>query len=241
MDINIENKKEIVQKIYRLLDKYHSGQLGGEAMPEDANPKLEKGSKENYIYFTLPMALNYQRNSYKLWKAALDTYKDKDSKSVFECELTKNMPVEELRGYLIKYKLALQPNKHIEIWKKNSCSIVELWGGDVRDFFELQKYSVANIKGYFANHKKCFPYLGGNKILNYWLYVIEQYTDTKFVDRENISVAPDTHVIQASYKLGIISGDELCDANVQIIVSKRWEDLLKNTELVPIDVHTPWW
>lgn len=42
-----------------------------------------------------------------------------------------------------------------------------------------------------------FPYLGGNKICNYWLYVMEQYTDVKFIDRENITVAPDTHVIQA--------------------------------------------
>lgn len=31
---------------------------------------------------------------------------------------------------------------------------------------------------------------------------MEQYTDTKFHDRENITVAPDTHVIQASTKIG---------------------------------------
>lgn len=40
-------------------------------MPEDANPNLEKNSLENYLYFTLPMALNYQRNSYTLWKVLL--------------------------------------------------------------------------------------------------------------------------------------------------------------------------
>ena len=28
-------------------------------MPEDANPGLENSSLENYLYFTLPMALNY--------------------------------------------------------------------------------------------------------------------------------------------------------------------------------------
>lgn len=62
--------------------------------------------------------------------------------------------------------------------------------------------SVAEIKAYIQQHKKMFPYLGGNKINNYWLYVMEQYTDTKFHDRENITVAPDTHVIQASTKIG---------------------------------------
>lgn len=36
-------------------------------MSEDANPHLEKSSLENYLYVTLPIALNYQRNSYTLW------------------------------------------------------------------------------------------------------------------------------------------------------------------------------
>lgn len=43
-------------------------------MPEDANPHLDMSSKEFYFYFTLSMALNYQRNSYKLLESALNTY-----------------------------------------------------------------------------------------------------------------------------------------------------------------------
>lgn len=41
---------------------------GMDKMPEDENPALDKSTKENYLYFTLPMALNYQRNSYMLWE-----------------------------------------------------------------------------------------------------------------------------------------------------------------------------
>lgn len=63
----------------------------------------------------------------------------------------------------------------------------------------------------------------------------------KFVDRENITVAPDTHVIQASERLGIISSEEAGQANVQEIVAQRWQEILNGTELVPIDVHTPMW
>ena len=53
-------------------------------MPEDSNPNLTKASKENFIYFTLPMALNYQRNSYTLWQSALKTWKDKETIKVFD-------------------------------------------------------------------------------------------------------------------------------------------------------------
>jgi len=100
---------------------------------------------------------------------------------------------------------------------------------------------VKKIKDYINENKKDFPYLGGNKICNYWLYVMEQYTDVQFNDRENISVAPDTHVIQASQRLGLISEEEMHLANVQQIVAERWAELLKGTELTPIDVHTPMW
>lgn len=51
-------------------------------MPEDANPNFEKDSLENYLYFTLPMALNYQRNSYTLWESTLKTYNDEETRFV---------------------------------------------------------------------------------------------------------------------------------------------------------------
>lgn len=63
----------------------------------------------------------------------------------------------------------------------------------------------------------------------------------QFVDQENLTVAPDTHVIQASQRLGVISEEEMYLANVQHIVAERWAELLKDTELKPIDVHTPMW
>ena len=37
-----------IDKVYALLDAYKSGRLGGEKMPEDENPALDKSSKENY-------------------------------------------------------------------------------------------------------------------------------------------------------------------------------------------------
>lgn len=71
--------------------------------------------------------------------------------------------------------------------------------------------------------------------------MLEQYTDMDFVDRENLSVAPDTHVIQASQKLGVIDADESKLPSVQILLAERWKNLLEETDLKPIDVHTPMW
>ncbi|MCI9434710.1 MAG: hypothetical protein HFI86_05530 [Bacilli bacterium] len=62
------DKKNILSKVDILIAMYKKGKLGGEVMPEDKNPGLLKNNLENYLYFTLPMALNYQRNSYILWE-----------------------------------------------------------------------------------------------------------------------------------------------------------------------------
>ena len=151
------------------------------------------------------------------------------------------MSDEKLRDLLLKYKVALQPNKQPIIWKTICQTIETEFSGDIRELFRKNNYSVAEIKKYIAENKKKFPYLGGNKICNYWLYVMEQYTDVKFTDRGNITVAPDTHIIQASVKLDVITAEEAEQSNVQTVVAQRWSDILKGTDLVPIDVHTPMW
>ena len=100
----------------------------------------------------------------------------------------------------------------------------------LRGFFDIQK-----------ENKKKFPYLSGTKICNYWLYVIYQYTDRKYKNINQLTVAPDTHVIQATHKLGLITDEELNRSDVQLIVVERWNELFKGTKYNPIDIHTPLW
>lgn len=235
----MEDREKILKKVRLLMKLYYDGKLGGEKMPEHENPGLNKASKENYLYFTLPMALNYQRNSYVLWECANRLYKQ--SPMLFDCAWAAQIPLNELRDILVEYKVALQPNKQPVIWKTLCSTFAEKFNGDIRCFFSDMDYTVIKIKEYIRNNKKLFPYLGGNKICNYWLYVMEQYTDAEFNDREYITVAPDTHVIQASIKLGVITAEEASGSDVQLKLAQRWFDLLKDTEYRPIDVHTPMW
>ena len=67
------------------------------------------------------------------------------------------------------------------------------------------------------------------------------YTDIKFKNLEKLNIAPDTHIIKASYKLGVINEDELKTSNVQKIVEERWNNILKDKKYIPIMLHTPMW
>jgi len=193
-------------------------------MPEDANPNLEKSSLENYLYFTLPMALNYQRNSYTLWESALKTYMDMETKFVFNP------------------KVALQKQKQTEIWLNLCYTFIELYDGDIRKLFTIFDNDVEKIKNFIQKeNKKKFPYLSGTKICNYWLYVIWQYTDIDYKNIEALTVAPDTHVVRSTHRLGLITDEELNRSDVQLIVIDRWQELFKDTKYKPIDIHTPLW
>ena len=237
----MDDREEILRKVRQLILLYKSGKLGGSIMPEDSNPGFAKGSKENYTYFTLPIALNYQRNSYKLWEAAVATLSDPETADVFDITSVACMSEQLLQEKLTQYKLALQRNKQPAIWKTLCCTFHERYSDDIRNLFEEQGRSVKSIKEYMSSNKKQFPYLSGNKIMNYWLYVVENYTDMVFVDRREITVAPDTHIIQSSEKLGVISSEEKASSKVQEMVSHAWEIILSGTEICPIDIHTPLW
>lgn len=110
------------------------------------------------MYFTLPMALNYQRNSYTLWECANRLYNDYPE--LFDSNKVCGMEFSDVKNLLVEYKVALQP---------------------------------------------------------------------------------DTHVIQSTLKMGLITEEELKQSDIQIIVAERWKKILENTDIVPIDIHTPMW
>ncbi len=234
-------KEELLIKVSKLIDLHKQGKLGGDKMPEDSNPGFDKNSRENLIYFTLPMALNYQRNSYNLWESALLTWEDKECRDIFAPEEVVNMSIKELQQKLTKYKLALQQNKQPLIWQKLCQTFYSNYKSDVRILFNECNNDIIKIKEHILKNKKDFPYLSGTKILNYWLYVITQYSNTKLKNSHAITVAPDTHVIQASLKLGVINKDEMLKSNIREVVAQRWADILKDTDIQPIDIHTPFW
>lgn len=235
-------RDQILKYVYKLKEMHLKGVLGGEEMPEDQNPGLDLCCSDNYHYFTLPMALNYQRNSYVLWASAKKTYEDSDTNKVFQPVSVIKMSDDELRTLLTKYKVALQPNKQTEVWKRICETVCELYEGDIRNLFKISKEHIPTILELVQKlYKPRFPYLSGQKICNYWLYVMSNYTDVCLTGKEALNIAPDTHVVQATIKLGIIDQNDAGRPDIQTIVSDSWKLILEGTGIFPIDIHTPLW
>ena len=233
--------RQIIDSCNKLLDAFKSGKLGQTKMPEDSNPGFsDKETELRLAYFTLPMALNYQRDSYKLWESALKTFNDPETRKVFNIKEVALMNEDKLRILLTKYKLALQPNKHIATWQKIAKTISENWG-NLENMFKATDYDFTKLKELIqVKFKKGFPYLSGPKIFNYWSFIIQEYGKIKLKNSEFIEIAPDTHIMQCSVILGVITKEE-SESLTKEKISENWREILKGTGINPIDMHPPLW
>ena len=235
------DQNKIIKNCKKLLKAYKEWKLWYMKMPEDANPWFSKIQKELCLsYFTLPMALNYQRNSYTLRESALQTYQDPQTKNVFDIQASSNMSEEDLRKKLLKYKLALQPNKHIKTRKTiattiatNRWSIKNLLACIDNDFLKLKKIIQ-------KDYKQGFPYLSGPKIFNYRSFILQTYWGSVLKNSEYIDIAPDTHITKWSIRLWVITEDEAKKLTKEEL-SQKWRDMLQWSGITPINMHSPLW
>lgn len=235
------DKSSIRGDVIALHSMWKRGKLGGEKMPEDVHPELAHDSRELLHFLTLGMCLNYQRNSYTLWESCAASFHDNETRWIFEPEEVASAQVDVLRKSLLKHKVALQPNKHVENWRRVSGGIVKFGSGDMRKILASSNFDIGSIREFIQSNKVDFPYLAGIKICNYWLYVLLQYTSFPLSRREALNIAPDTHVVNASLRLGVISEQEHSTPDAPRKCADAWSELLSGTDLLPIDMHTALW
>lgn len=209
-------------------------------MPEDAHPAIDPSSDALAAYFTLGMTLNYQRNSYALWRACTALWADPATTWALDPAAVSEASRDALAAALLKHKVSLQPIRHPQIWARNALGLVRHADGSVKQLFVRCRYDLGAVRAYIEVRKGDFPYLCGPKIANYWLYVMSSYMDWPFTGRAALSVAPDRHVVAASIRLGLVEADAQ-ETLRPSYVAARWGEVLAATSLLPIELHTPLW
>jgi len=195
-----------LQNVRQLVHMHQNGLLGGEVMPEDALIGIVPDEDLPNV-LTLAMSLNYQRNAYTLWQSVAHAYQDEGTRWIFRPPAAAAGDREELRSALLRHRVALQPNRHPEIWQKVAQGISDFSpDGSVAGMLKSVDYDIAALIDLMqVRRKSSFPYLSGPKIFHYWLYVLESYAGISWKSRELITIAPDTHILQASVQLGLCS------------------------------------
>jgi hypothetical protein len=226
----------MLEKVRQLLVYYDQGLIPTLAQHE-VNPGLAPDSRENYLYFTLPVCINFQRSSPAMWASALATYVDPATRYVFFPEKLATRPLEQIRTDLTKHKLALQPNKHVLIWTTIARTLHDHYHDDPREILAEAEHDAARlIRLLQITHRQRFPYLSGPKLSNYWPYILSYYTDLELTNPHEISIIPDTHVLQCSVHLGLVP-----PGATPLQVEAAWKALLAGSGINPSQVHPILW
>lgn len=227
---------DTLSKVKTLISHFDEGRIPRLAQHE-VHPDFDLGSRENYIYFTLPVCINFQRSSPAMWQAALKTWQDEETRFLFYPEKLAVKTFEEAQKALLKHKLGLQPNKHTIIWTTISKTLHKYFSDDPREIVKLADKKIANLLTILqSSHKPLFPYLSGPKLSNYWPYILSEYTDVQWQDPWEISIIPDTHIIQSTARLGLTPTVASSDEVVAV-----WKELLHGSGINPVQVHPVLW
>ena len=226
----------ILKRVRKLYSLYTRGRITGPEKHE-VHPGLPASTRENYLYFTLSCAINFQRNSPAMWRSALETFLDPNTRYVFYPEQSTKVSQDKLKASLTQYRLALQPNKHTDIWLRISESLLEHYDGDPRNVLAEYDFEVPKIiRALQVDKKRLFPYLSGVKLSNYWLFILAQFTDAALRNLDEISIIPDTHIIRSTIRLGLAS-EGVTASRVEMI----WRDVLRETGIPSIEMHSALW
>ncbi len=229
------DKALILQKILSLKSLFEQGAIPTLAQHE-IHPDLPMDSKERYLYFTLPVSLNFQRSSPAMRQAAYATWHDPETHYLFDPHQVIAAPYEKVQVDLAKHKLSLQKNKHTMIRYTICTSLARDYDGDPRRLLSSKHSCVLQISDYLQSNKKVFPYLNGPKMSHYRLYILTHYTDLKLQNAHRLSIIPDTHIQQSSVALGIVA-----EWATPMEIIDAWYKLLELEELTPVEMHPVLW
>jgi len=179
-------------------------------MPELLKPdELERGSIQHVHYITLLVAIDYMREANQLWQAGINTFKDHETKWVFNVTSPNIEDIGLLVKALDKHKISKKYNKDAKIWQRISKSIKEHFNGDMKSFLEVkcQNESEKIYSLMKAIYKKDFPNLTGDKILPLWIRMMEDVCGLKLTGLNRIPLAVDVHIARATIFSGCLIGN----------------------------------
>lgn len=229
----MNNPLERAKKLHQL---FVDGKIPTLAQHE-VHPDIDRSSRENYLYFTLPPCINFQRSSPAMWKSALETWNDTATHYLFFPEQVIEHTRNQVQADLIKHGLGLQKNTHTNIWIAISTTLHRFFENDPRKLLASVDFDVPRILKLIQQEKKeHFTHLRGPKMSNYWLMILSQYTDVQLKNMEEISIIPDTHVQQCSVNLGVVK-----EGAEPVEVAQAWKILLAGSGIMPVQMHPVLW
>ncbi|NIA09655.1 MAG: hypothetical protein GWP10_07985 [Nitrospiraceae bacterium] len=244
VNLNIYPKRarEVALKLKEIYEK--NGLFGHRELPDDMlNAYRNKLSTEELInMISLSVSIDYMRDAKKLWEASIGTALDKKANWVFDPNEVAESREEVLEKTLSSQKIAIRRERDTRIWFTICKTISKRFNGSFVKLFKSYNYDTARMLNELD--KKDFPNLSGEKIFPYWIRILREKVKLPFKNLGLLPIPADVHVVRATFTTGCIRGIYSAKSITQ--TAKRrviavWEDGLKGTGIMPIDMFRPLW
>jgi len=211
---DIERGKKVADLLYRCFAT--TGIHGHTEMPEDILPKgVAQGSLEHFLFITLSVSIDYQRDADALWASSRQTYEDPETRYLFNPQLMHETPFSKIVRDMKKYKLSKKPQQDANTWHTIGVTFYEKWQGDPRNFLASCNWDapliLARLKvdSRLRNGKRVpdFPFLRGDKIGPLWVRMLRDNAGlTQIRNLDKVHIPVDIHVVRATLALGVVHG-----------------------------------
>jgi endonuclease III len=223
------------------------GIFGHRELPDDMVKSIadEVDTETLLLIVTLTTSLDYMRNANELWESSLKTYRDDETKWLFDPHKVAEKGDDELLKALSKHGLAKKKKRDLLIWKTISKTLSEKYSGSVKKLFEEYEFKVNRMfTDFLKNRKGEFPSLSGTKLFPHWIRSLKEKVVLPFKCVENLPIPVDVHVARATFTTGCITGkykSKGVNETIKKKVIEVWRKGLEGTEILPIDMFRPLW
>lgn len=207
-------------------------------LPEYINPDIVDGSREQALFFTYVMALDYQTNANRLWSRSRVRFNRQHD--VFEPEVilaTNRIELEKL----IKSLGGRYPSVQAKAWQKISSILLDDYGGDPRNI-AIEPMSLKEVKSRLSE----FPILKGPKVGRVYTRIMGEKGLFKITDLHTLDVAIDVQVVKFTFYTGVLKVEGFIDEDFQSITIRKpledvWRRAAKELKCPPWKLDEPIW
>ena len=150
---------------------------------------------------TIAAVMDYRTDADKLWRAALATYQDQETRWVFDMEEVAARTVPVLEKALRKHGFTGAHAGNNAGYVHRVCStFAHKYGGSPHGLLQSHANDAHSL---YVSRRNLgdLPYLRGNKIFPFWLRILRDVGQVQFHNIEKIPLPVDVHTARATYRL----------------------------------------
>lgn len=252
---DIEKGNKVANILYSSFST--TGIQGRTDMPEDIIPQyVPRGSLAHYLFITLTVSIDYQRDAIELWENSRKTYEDPTTQYLFDPQSLHETAPGKIIEDMKKYGLSRKAQKDAYIWRTVGVTFYKKWMGNPENFLTDCQWDAPTIlsrlksDNHLQNERSVpdYPYLRGSKIGPLWVRMLRDNVGASGLKNLNqVPIPVDIHVARATLALGVVRGQvidrlEVLFDEIRTIWSQSVEGLTaKNKPMIALDLDEALW